>query len=84
MNTGSVPLLIMEHDIDILCYVTGLTIESVYAATRNTLRNHSEDAAFIILRQKGAAINYSISDGVSSLWSYAFNLNENPTCKEDL
>jgi predicted dehydrogenase len=81
VSPGGGPLLINGiHDIDNLRYATGLNIESVYAAARNTIRNNAvEDSASIILEtSEGATINYFVSDGVPSPWSYEFNLRENP------
>ena len=78
---GGGPLLINGiHDIDNLRYVTGLHIESVYAAARNMIRNNQvEDSASVILETKeGATINYFLSDGVPAPWSYEFTLKENP------
>jgi predicted dehydrogenase len=81
VTEGGGPLLINSiHDIDNFRYVTGLSIESVYAAVRNSIRkNPVEDSASIILEAKeGATINYFVSDGVPAPWSYEFNLKENP------
>ncbi|MEW9673014.1 Gfo/Idh/MocA family protein [Ammoniphilus sp. 3BR4] len=81
VSSGGGPLLINGiHDIDNLRYVTGLNIESVYAAARNIIRNHAvEDSASIILETtEGATINYFVSDGVPAPWNYEFNLRENP------
>jgi predicted dehydrogenase len=80
ITKGGGPLLINGiHDIDNLRFVTGLDIESVYAATRNKIRgNEIEDSASIILEaSNGATINYFISDGIPAPWSYEFNLKEN-------
>ncbi|WP_027415424.1 Gfo/Idh/MocA family protein [Aneurinibacillus terranovensis] len=78
---GGGPLLINGiHDIDTLRFVTGLNIESVYAAARNSIRkNQVEDSASILLETRGGAtVNFFISDGVPSPWSYDCNLRENP------
>ncbi|MEW9673036.1 Gfo/Idh/MocA family protein [Ammoniphilus sp. 3BR4] len=78
---GGGPLLINGiHDIDTLRYVTGLNIDSVYTAARNSIRkNQVEDSASVILETKeGATVNYFISDGVPAPWSYDANLKENP------
>ncbi|MEW9674303.1 Gfo/Idh/MocA family protein [Ammoniphilus sp. 3BR4] len=81
ISKGGGPLLINGiHDIDNLRFVTGLNIESVYASARNIIRkNMVEDSASIILEtSEGPTINYFVSDGVPSPWSYEFNLRENP------
>jgi predicted dehydrogenase len=78
---GGGPLLINSiHDIDNLRFVTGLKINSVYAATRNSIRGNAveDSASMIIETEQGATINYFVSDGIPSPWSYEFNLRENP------
>jgi predicted dehydrogenase len=57
---GGGPLLINGiHDIDNLRFATGLSIKSVYAAARNSIRNNPvEDSASIILEtSEGALVN---------------------------
>jgi len=79
IGKGGGPLLINGiHDIDNLRYVTGLSIKSVYAATRNLIRNNPvEDSASIIMEtEEGPTINYFLSDGVPSPWSYELNVGE--------
>ena len=81
VEQGGGPLLINSiHDIDNLRFVTGLKIESVYAAARNRIRqNQVEDSASVLLETyEGATVNYFVSDGIPSPWSYEFNLRENP------
>lgn len=80
INAGGGPLLINGiHDIDNLRYVTGLDIESVYAIGKNNIRgNKVEDSVSAVLEaSNGATINYYLSDGIPSPWSYEFNLKEN-------
>ncbi|MDQ0157179.1 Gfo/Idh/MocA family protein [Robertmurraya andreesenii] len=75
------PLLINGiHDIDVLRFVTGLTIQSVYAVKRNNIRqNPVEDSASVLLEtREGPIANYFLSDGVPSPWSYELTTNENP------
>ena len=81
ISEGGGPLLINGiHDIDNLRFVTDLKIDSVYATARNTIRNNVvEDSTSIILEAKdGPMVNYFVSDGIPSPWSYEFNVNENP------
>lgn len=81
VKAGGGPLLINGiHDLDNLLYVTGLKIESVYAAGRNKIRSAEvEDAVTAILEaEDGTVIHYFLTDGVPSPWSYEFNLKENP------
>ncbi|GAK12061.1 LOW QUALITY PROTEIN: myo-inositol 2-dehydrogenase [Geomicrobium sp. JCM 19039] len=81
VTKGGGPLLINGiHDIDNLRYATGLTIEAVYAVTRNLGRGHQvEDTASMILEaSNGATFNYFISDGTPAPWSYEFTAKENP------
>ncbi len=80
VNAGGGPLLINGiHDIDNLRYVTGIDIESVYAVGKNILRrNKVEDSVSAVLEAtNGATINYFLTDGIPSPWSYEFNLKEN-------
>lgn len=81
ISEGGGPLLINGiHDIDNLRFATDVKIDSVYATARNTIRNNVvEDSVAIILEAKdGPIINYFISDGIPSPWSYEFNVKENP------
>lgn len=81
LTQGGGPLLINGiHDIDTLRFVTDLKIESVYAAARNSIRkNPVEDSAAILMEtSEGAIVNFFISDGIPSPWSYDCNLKENP------
>ena len=81
VSKGGGPLLINGiHDIDNLRFITGLKIDSVYATARSSIRNNVvEDSAAIILESKeGPIINYLVSDGTPSPWSYEFTAKENP------
>lgn len=81
VKAGGGPLLINGiHDLDNLLYVTGLKIESVYAVGKKKIRSAEvEDAVTAILEaEDGTVIQYFLSDGVPSPWSYEFNLKENP------
>ncbi|WP_152655675.1 Gfo/Idh/MocA family protein [Oceanobacillus sp. CFH 90083] len=81
ITKGGGPLLInAAHDIDNIRYITGLTIDRVYAASRNQIRNNKvEDAASILLETKeGPTMTYFVSDGVPSPWSYELTAGENP------
>ncbi|MFP7492313.1 Gfo/Idh/MocA family oxidoreductase [Terribacillus saccharophilus] len=81
IEKGGGPLLINGiHDLDNLLYVTDLHIESVYAAGRNKIRTLAvEDATAAILEaDDGTIIQYFLTDGVPSPWSYEFNVHENP------
>jgi predicted dehydrogenase len=81
VSEGGGPLLINGiHDIDNLRFVSELNIKSVYATARNSIRNNPvEDSASVILEtSEGAIINYFVSDGIPSPWSYEFNMKENP------
>ena len=78
---GGGPLLInAAHDIDNLRFVTGLTVNRVYASAQNRIRgNEVEDAASILLEtEEGPTVNYFITDGVPAPWSYEFTTGENP------
>lgn len=75
------PLLInAAHDIDTIRYVTGLTVDRVYASSQNRIRrNEVEDTASILLEtEEGVTMNYFLSDGVPAPWSYEFTTGENP------
>lgn len=79
--TSGGPILInVAHDIDTIRYVTGLTINRVYAVANNNIRNNDvEDTASIMLETKeGVVLNYLITDGVPAPWSYEFTTGENP------
>lgn len=74
------PLLInVAHDIDTIRYVTGLSINRIYAVSNNLIRNNKvEDTASILFETKeGVVLNYLISDGVPAPWSYEFTTGEN-------
>ncbi|WP_346206877.1 Gfo/Idh/MocA family oxidoreductase [Caldifermentibacillus hisashii] len=80
LTEGGGPILINGiHDIDTLRFLTGLTINSVYAAIRNSIRNNPvEDSASVIMEtEEGPIVNYFLSDGVPSPWSYDLNAKEN-------
>jgi predicted dehydrogenase len=68
------------HDIDTLRFVTSLTIKSAYAVMNNTIRKHPvEDSAAVIFETvEGPIINYLLSDGTPSPWSYDATAKENP------
>ena len=68
------------HDVDTIRYATGLTINNLYATSRNYIRqNKVEDAASILLETaEGPTINYFVSDGVPAPWSYELTTGENP------
>lgn len=81
VKEGGGPLLINGiHDVDNLRYITGLTVQRVYAVTRNAIRRKAvEDSACVIFEtREGATFTYFLSDGVPSPWAYEFNLRENP------
>jgi len=81
VSEGGGPLLINGiHDVDNLRFATSLNIKSVYAVARNSIRNNPvEDSASVILETcEGATINYFISDGIPSPWSYEMTVKENP------
>lgn len=81
LTKGGGPLLINGiHEIDTLRFVTGLRIKRVYASMNNRIRNIPvEDSAAILLEtDEGVTINYYLSDGVPSPWSYDLNVKENP------
>ncbi|MEI3611334.1 Gfo/Idh/MocA family protein [Pseudogracilibacillus sp. SO30301A] len=80
-KSGGGPLLInAAHDIDTIRYVTGLTVDRVYASSQNHIRgNEVEDTASILLEtEEGVTMNYFLSDGVPAPWSYEFTTGENP------
>lgn len=86
LKAGGGPILINGiHEIDTIRYVTGLKIKSVYALTRNLIRgNEVEDSASILLdTTSGVTINYVLTDGVPSPWSYDLNLGENPKFQQE-
>lgn len=75
------PLLINGvHDIDTIRFVTGLSINRVFAASQNCIRgNEVEDTASVLLEtDEGVMINYFVTDGVPAPWSYEFTTGENP------
>jgi predicted dehydrogenase len=81
LTQGGGPMLINGiHEIDTLRFVTGLTIQSAYAVMKNNIRKHSvEDSAGVILETaEGPIINYLLSDGAPSPWSYDASAKENP------
>ncbi|WP_052400576.1 Gfo/Idh/MocA family protein [Oceanobacillus jeddahense] len=81
IKEGGGPLLInAAHDIDNIRYMTGLTIDQVYASSKNHIRQHEvEDAASILLETvEGPTMTYFVSDGVPSPWSYELTAGENP------
>lgn len=81
ISRGGGPLLLNGiHDIDTIRYMTGLHITRVYAITRNTIRgNPVEDVVAALMETaEGAVLNYWLSDGVPSPWSYEFTVRENP------
>lgn len=81
LTKGGGPLLINGiHEIDTLRFVTGLRIKRVYASMNNRIRNNPvEDSAAVLLETgEGVTINYFLSDGVPSPWSYDLNVKENP------
>ncbi|AIF68107.1 hypothetical protein GZ22_16680 [Terribacillus saccharophilus] len=81
VKAGGGPLLINGiHDLDNLLYATNLNIESVYATSRNKIRGlEIEDSVTAILEaDDGTVIQYFLTDGVPSPWSYEFNVKENP------
>src|SRR5690606_10636092 len=81
LTKGGGPLLINGiHEIDTLRFVTGLRIKRVYASMNNRIRNNPvEDSAAVLLEtDEGVTINYFLSDGVPSPWSYDLNVKENP------
>ena len=81
LTQGGGPMLINGiHDIDTLLFVTGLTIKSAYTVMQNKIRNNPvEDTAAIILETvEGPIINYFLSDGTPSPWSYDSTAKENP------
>lgn len=81
ITKGGGPLLINAvHDIDTIRFMTGLTIERVYASSQNLIRkNEVEDTASILMETaEGPTINYFVSDGVPAPWSYELTTGENP------
>ena len=82
VEKGGGPLLINGiHDVDDFRYVTGLTVASVYAATRSSIRGLAvEDSASVLMEtREGATVSYFLSDGIPSPWNYEADAQENPT-----
>lgn len=80
LTKGGGPILINGiHDIDTLRFITGLSIQSIYAAKRNSIRNNPvEDSAAVLMETvEGPIVNFFLSDGVPSPWSYDLNAKEN-------
>ena len=77
---GGGPVLINAiHDIDCLRMLCG-DIETVQAATSNAVRNFPvEDTAAAVLRFKSGALGtLTVSDTVSSPWTWEWGSHENP------
>jgi predicted dehydrogenase len=77
---GGGPLLINAiHDVDDLLYTTGMTVDRVYAAARNTIRsNEIEDSVSVVFEfAEGPTATYFISDGTPGPWNYDLAAEEN-------
>lgn len=77
---GGGPLLINAvHDVDDFNFTTGMTVERVYAAARNTIRgNEIEDSVSVIFEfAEGPTASYFISDGTPGPWNYDLAAEEN-------
>lgn len=67
------PLLINAiHDVDDFHYITGMKVERLYAAARNSIRGGQiEDSVSILYEYVGGATcTHFVSDGIPGPWSY--------------
>ncbi len=77
---GGGPLLINAiHDVDDLNYTTGMTVNRVFAVSRNTIRgNEIEDSTSVLFEfAEGPTATYFISDGTPGPWNYDLAACEN-------
>jgi predicted dehydrogenase len=78
-GSGGPVLINLIHDIDLLRYITGHEIVSVFAVTSGSAReNEVEDTgAVTVVLDHGAVGTFFFSDAAPSPWSYEFTTLEN-------
>jgi len=78
-GTGGPVLINLVHDIDLLRFITGHEVSTVFASLSSTARHDDveDTGAVTVVLDHGAVGTFFFSDAAPSPWSYEFTTQEN-------